>query len=128
FLCPIPPVTRGEGVVQSARLRRVARRFTSVLFILAAAAAVPALAAANTFTVVSNDDVAGGTCPTPSTCNLRQAINSANASPGQDRIDFDIPPAGPQTITLTQPLPAIVESVEIDGTTQPGYAGTPIVE
>src|SRR6185295_13949409 len=32
------------------------------------------------------------------------------------------------TILLLSPLPKVKEPVEIDGTTQPGYAGTPLVE
>ncbi len=34
---------------------------------------------------------------------------------------------GPLTILPTAPLPAITQPVTIDGTTQPGYAGTPVV-
>jgi hypothetical protein len=94
---------------------------------LVAMLATPALARAQTFTVVSSDDVADGTCPSE-TCNLRQAINSANASPGLDRIVFAIPPGGSQSIHLTRGLPPIVDPVEIDGSTQPGYDGVPLVE
>ena len=35
---------------------------------------------------------------------------------------------GPQTITLASALPGIFDSVVVDGTTQPGFAGLPIVE
>ena len=60
--------------------------------------------------------------------SLRQAILNANASSGSDAISFGIPSAEGQTITLASPLPAITESVSISGATQPGFAGTPIVE
>ena len=36
--------------------------------------------------------------------------------------------SGIQTINVLTPLPAIVESLTIDGTTQPGFAGSPIIE
>ena len=60
--------------------------------------------------------------------SLRQAIQNANASAGPDVISFAIPATGVQTITLTSLLPSIVDSVTIDGTTQPGYAGTPLIQ
>jgi len=59
--------------------------------------------------------------------SLRQAILDANATPGKDLISFNIAGANPQTITPVSALPAITDPVFIDGTTQPGYAGTPVV-
>ena len=59
--------------------------------------------------------------------SLREAIESANASPGQDRIEFAIA-FGPQTIEPVTALPDITDSVVLDGTTQSGYAGAPLVE
>src|SRR5262249_5164348 len=35
---------------------------------------------------------------------------------------------GVQTIELTSALPAITEAVVLDGTTQPGFAGSPLIE
>jgi hypothetical protein len=58
--------------------------------------------------------------------SLRWAILAANETPGADAIHFAID-TGVQTIAPTEPLPAITETVSVDGTTQPGYAGTPIV-
>ncbi len=60
--------------------------------------------------------------------SLRQAILSANANAGLDTIQFNITPNALLTITPITPLPDVTDPVIIDATTQPGYAGTPIVE
>lgn len=60
--------------------------------------------------------------------SLRDAIINANATLGADTITFNIAGAGVKTISLLTPLPDITERVTIDATTQPGYAGTPLVE
>src|SRR5262245_18907885 len=70
-------------------------------------------AAAATFTVDSKNNSGAGT--------LRAAITSANGSPGADVITFNITGAGVHTINVNSALPAITETVVIDGTTQPGY-------
>jgi len=75
-----------------------------------------------TFTVSSNGSAGEDT--------LRQAILDANASPGLDTITFDLED-GETTITLASedgPLPDITDPVTIDGSTQPGFVGLPIVE
>lgn len=59
--------------------------------------------------------------------SLRQAIIDANQDPNTNLIVFNIPGAGLQTINLSTVLPQINSPVIIDGTTQPGYAGTPLV-
>jgi hypothetical protein len=60
--------------------------------------------------------------------SLRQAISNADTvTRGTVAIDFDIPGAGVRTINLASPLPAITTSLVVDGTTQPGYAGTPLI-
>jgi hypothetical protein len=64
----------------------------------------------------ANDDGVG---------SLRQAIHDSNAdTAGQNTIDFNIPGAGVQTIsvgsTTGQPLPVITNPVIIDGYSQPG--------
>src|SRR5437870_1774703 len=54
--------------------------------------------------------------------SLRQAILDADARAGADLINFNV--AG--TIRLTTcALPAITGKVDINGTTAPGFAGTP---
>jgi VCBS repeat protein/all-beta uncharacterized protein/S-layer family protein len=72
-----------------------------------------------TFTVTNTDDSGAG--------SMRQAILDANANNGADMITFSIE-SGVKTITPTSALPTITESVTIDGTTQPGPAGTPLIE
>ncbi|MBI5670307.1 MAG: right-handed parallel beta-helix repeat-containing protein [Chloroflexi bacterium] len=80
-----------------------------------------------TLIVNSMEDPGDGVC-TSVHCTLREAITAANASPGRDTITFALPGAGPYVIRPTFPLPAITDAVIIDGTTQPGYPGAPIVE
>lgn len=63
--------------------------------------------------------------------SLRQAILDANTTPNGDNPDlviFDIQGDGPHTIQPTSALPTITDPVTIDGTTQPGYTGLPLVE
>jgi hypothetical protein len=60
--------------------------------------------------------------------SLRDAIVNANANVGKDTIVFNIPGPGVKTITLLNALPDITDAVVIDATTQPGYAGAPLVE
>src|SRR5687768_1071761 len=62
------------------------------------------------------------------TGSFRDAIVNANATVGKDTIVFNIPGPGVKTINVLNALPDITDAVVIDGTTQPGYAGTPIVE
>ena len=60
--------------------------------------------------------------------SLREAIINANATVGTDTIAFNIPGSGVKVINLLIALPEITERVVIDATTQPGYAGTPLIE
>ncbi len=59
--------------------------------------------------------------------SLRQAIVGSNAAPGSNVIDFSIG-TGTQTISLLSALPTITVPVTIDGTSQPGYAGAPLID
>lgn len=58
--------------------------------------------------------------------SIQTALNSANATPGKDTIYFTIPGAGTHSITIN--TLTITEDVLIDGTSQPGYAGIPLIE
>ena len=83
---------------------------------------------ANTFVVNTNDNSNSGLCDGTEPCSLRRAINLANQSPDADFISFNIAGGGLQTITPDIALPDIVTPVTIDGTTQPGFAGLPLIE
>ena len=59
--------------------------------------------------------------------SFRKAIIDANSSPGVNTIEFSIG-SGVQLIVPETQLPNITSPVVIDGTTQPGYSGTPLIE
>lgn len=63
-----------------------------------------------TFTVTNTNDSGVG--------SFRQAILDANANPGADVINFQIPGSSIPTIFPLSPLPDLSEAVTIDGTTQ----------
>ncbi len=71
----------------------------------------------STFYVTNSNDAGKG--------SLRQAILDSDAKAGSNRIVFRI--NGPTEIDLLSPLPAITNPVTIDGTSQKGYAGQPLV-
>ena len=61
--------------------------------------------------------------------SLRQAILDSNAvTGGTNTIDFAIPGSGVHTILPLSPLPAIMNPVLIDGSSQPGYDDAPLIE
>jgi CSLREA domain-containing protein len=59
-------------------------------------------------------------------CSLRGALQEANAHEGADTIRFRVG-TGPQTIKPASALPVVFDETVIDGTTQPGYAGAPLI-
>ena len=69
-----------------------------------------------TFTVTNLNNAGAG--------SLRQAIIDSNEQPGADTIDFDV--AGTIRVGRTS-LPAITDTVTIDGSTAPSFAGSPVV-
>jgi hypothetical protein len=78
--------------------------------------------AAATFTVTNTNDSGNG--------SLRQAVTDANGGgAGPHTIVFNILGSGVQTIALSSSLPmaSVAGGLTIDGTTQPGYAGTPLI-
>jgi hypothetical protein len=79
---------------------------------------VPAALRATTYTVTAQGESGAGT--------IGQAITDANAHPGLDTIVFNIPGTPPFSVMLFFGIPAINDPVVIDGTTQPGYSGTPL--
>jgi hypothetical protein len=63
--------------------------------------------------------------------SLRQAIldvNAAQPGPQPLRILFNIPGNGVHTIMPSSPLPTLTSPTILDATTQPGWAGPPIIE
>ncbi|MBX3292161.1 MAG: right-handed parallel beta-helix repeat-containing protein [Acidobacteria bacterium] len=86
---------------------------------------VLATAPTATYVVTTADDEDNGFCG--ETCSLRDAIEEANLNPGVHTIRFNIP-GGPALIQPQTALPTITKAVTIDGTTQPGYAGSPVIE
>jgi hypothetical protein len=59
--------------------------------------------------------------------SLRQFIQNANVTAGVQAADFSIGGGGLQTINVAAAMPGIVDAVVIDGGTQEGYAGTPLI-
>ncbi len=108
-------------------------RLTLLVLWLAVLADRTAFAAASllqpvpAYTVNRADDIHDGTCDAAH-CSLREAILAANASGEASLIRFNLPGDGPYIIQPASALPVIGVPVTIDGTTQPGYSGTPIIE
>lgn len=101
---------------------------------LATALFVPCVASATTFVVDDAGDgddalYRDGVCATASgTCTLRAALVEAELTPGGDQIHFDLPGPGPHRIEpATRYAFQSTGGVVVDGTTQPGYSGTPLV-
>jgi CSLREA domain-containing protein len=103
-------------------MRRRVVRLLTVMTVALVTVASPAWA--TTFTVNSTADT-GDTTPDGAcnTCTLREAIQEANTNanaPTVDVIEFEIPGAGPHTISPVSELPDIEEPVTIDGYTETG--------
>ena len=79
----------------------------------------------STFTINSLTDTGSGSGLTG---DLRYCITQAINDPtsGPEYIQFSIP--GNTTIALTGPLPAITRPMTIDGTTETGYKGVPLID
>jgi titin len=73
-----------------------------------------------TYVVTNTDDSGAG--------SLRQAILDSNGNSGPNTIDFNIAGSGVHTIVPATQLPDITQPMTIDGTSQPGYSGTPVIE
>lgn len=113
-------------------LLMIARIVTVLMLMLALAVLVlPARAMQSVpqvvLTVNSSADPGDGTCDAVE-CTLREAIRAANSVPGADTVLFAIPGAGPHTIRPTSALPVITDTVTIDGASQPGFIGIPVIE
>jgi len=93
------------------------------VFLLLAGLALSGRALAATFTVTNANDSGAG--------SLRQAITDANgAGAGPHSVTFSITGSGVHAIALSSALPTITVAsggLTVDGTTQSGYAGTPVI-
>ncbi|NND28110.1 MAG: CSLREA domain-containing protein [Myxococcales bacterium] len=85
------------------------------------------VAAQTTFTVTTTGDLDDGACDVVH-CSLREAITAANVAVGGGLIAFQIAGTGPQTVQPLSALPPLEDDVTIDATTQPGFAGAPVIE
>jgi CSLREA domain-containing protein len=89
---------------------------------------------ATTITVTGTGD----TIAVDGACTLREAVAAANTNAasgdcpagtvGLDQIHFSVGGGGSHFIVLSSPMTDIVDPVTIDATTQPGYAGAPLIE
>jgi parallel beta-helix repeat protein len=80
--------------------------------------------------VDSPDAAIDGVCAvTGGGCTLRAALAEADAAAGEDVIGFDLPAVGTPPIRQLLVMSALVanDTVVIDGSTQPGYVGSPVV-
>jgi CSLREA domain-containing protein len=75
-----------------------------------------------------DQSTADGACLTAAgTCTLRAALEQANASAGPNRVVFNLPGDSYRIQPGSGHLPLITDPIVIDGSTQPGYAGSPVV-
>src|ERR1043165_5952463 len=87
---------------------------------LAALAIFVSIAAnAAVFSVTNTNDSGAG--------SLRQAITDASASAVTASVAFNLP-STPAKISVLSALPEINDLTTVDATTQPGYAGKPLIE
>ena len=98
------------------------KRFSSMYMVLALSIVLAPLnvqAVGTTFTVINTNNSGAG--------SLRQAILDSNSNAGKDTIAFNIPGTSPHSIQPLSQLPTISDPVVIDGWTQPGFAGSPVI-
>lgn len=103
-------------------------------FSLCAAEAQPTPLVVNSTGDAADRDSADGRCDTGGLlspgvpeCTLRAALQQANASPGVDAVRFGIAGSGPYLIQPHTDLPVITDPVAVDGTSQTGYSGRPLI-
>jgi hypothetical protein len=105
----------GCAVPKEFRMRNVFAVFAMALLLAASASAA-------TFTVTNTSDSGAG--------SLRQAIDDANGSTRSTGVPATVAFSIGSGVRMLAPLTSlnIFANVTIDGTTQPGYAGTPLIE
>lgn len=85
------------------------------------------LSAQTTYTVNTTDDQDDGVCDAAH-CSLREALTAAASASEGATVAFSIPGPGPHTFLPTSELPAITDHVTVDGTTEPDFSETPVIE
>ncbi|HYN03575.1 MAG TPA: right-handed parallel beta-helix repeat-containing protein, partial [Vicinamibacteria bacterium] len=125
-------VDAGDGATTLAALTTATTTAQSVAPVMLGATDVTGVDFGFSFNVVVNvNDTGQG--------SLRQFLTNANAlanaglaqagrTAGIDNAVFEIPGPGPHTIAPATWLPPITDPVVLDGTTQPGFSGNPIIE
>src|SRR5262245_58199994 len=119
-LLPLESVSQDARVSHRVEPRDMRRWSILVCTTALAGLALAGRAGAATFTVTNTNNSGTG--------SLREAVQGANATGAADTITFAIPGAGAHTISVTTPLPAIVHPLVINGQSQPGYNGAPLVQ
>lgn len=110
---------------------RLAQVFV-VCLVLGFLVVMPSQAQAATFTVNKTADTNDGTCDAD--CSFREAVAAANANPGADTIEFNIPTSDPGWDTAefpnafklaisTQPISINDSETTIDGSSQTQFSG-----
>jgi hypothetical protein len=90
-------------------------------------AAMEGLEARRMLTVVTVDSRLD-TVAADGVTTLREAILYTNTMAGPDEIRFNVAGGDLVKIDVTSPMPPVTDPVLIDGRTQPGFAGKPIVQ
>ncbi len=113
---------------------RTRRMVSLVLATIGSLFFLTATASARIITVTGTGD----TIALDGKVTLREAMTAANTNfasgdapagdAGLDVIHFNIPGGAFHTITLASELPPTPEPLTIDGTSQPGFAGPPVIE
>ena len=81
-----------------------------------------------TYTGTGADTSPGdGVCWDGTGCSLQAAIEENNALGTPGTVNFNIPGAGPFVINPPAEFVDVLTRLTIDGTTQPGYSGTPLI-
>jgi CSLREA domain-containing protein len=111
------------------RINTVSKRILSAFAVLACGVALSACSGSPILTVNTTNDADDGTCDAAH-CSLREALHKANSFPMSTlvTIRFNIGGGGLQTIRPGSSFGLIGAKVFIDGTSQPGYGGTPLIE
>jgi hypothetical protein len=97
---------------KDTKMKNLMKQFTLLLTLIGTTFLFTVAAQAATFTVTNTNDSGFG--------SLRKAIDDANSNPGADTINFNITGGGVHTIVPLTSLPALNDTVDLNGYSQPG--------